>query len=233
MKKFVLHSQNCIDNINLYRDSFGDYLINEVLAESILKELYNYPILTRDIFQHSLYEILTENNNNKENNILINACSFDYLVFKDKFLIKNNPHLILDGSVFIAKILGIKKVDIVLKNYYLEEKDILLKTIVEFEELKTSSEVEISVYDEDSENNFDETDFEKAMKVFPKFQSVVSKYKNYARQKKECVQICKVLSAYVSDVQSLLELNKQAFLEIERYDANPGNLEYCMTADDY
>ena len=47
---------------------------------------------------------------------------------------------------------------------------------------------------------------------------------------------CKVLSAYVSDVQSLLELNKQAFLEIERYYANPGNfvdLEYCMTADDY
>lgn len=93
-----------------------------------------------------------------------------------------------------------------------------------------------SVYDEDSENNFDETDFEKAMKVFPKFQSVVSKYKNYARQKKECVQICKVLSGYVSDVQSLLELNKQAFLEIERYYATPGNfvdLEYCMTADDY
>lgn len=93
-----------------------------------------------------------------------------------------------------------------------------------------------SVYDEDCENNFDETDFEKAMKVFPKFQSTVSNYKNYAKQKKECVQICKVLSTYVSGVQSLLELNKQAFLEIERYYANPGNLvdlEYCMTADDY
>ena len=149
MKKFVLHSQNCIDNINLYRDSFGDYLINEVLAESILKELYNYPILTRDIFQHSLYEILTENNNNKENNILINACSFDYLVFKDKFLIKNNPHLILDGSVFIAKILGIKNIDIVLKDYYLEEKDILLKAIVEFEDSKFTNDIKISLYDEE------------------------------------------------------------------------------------
>ena len=149
MKEFVLHTQNCINNINSYKDHFGDYLINEVLVESVLKELNNYPIFTRDIFQNSLYDILTDNNV-KENNVLINACSFDYLVFKDKFLIKNNPHLILDGSVFIAKILGIKKVDIVLKNYYLEEKDILLKTIVEFEELKTSSEVEISVYDEDT-----------------------------------------------------------------------------------
>ncbi len=149
MKKFVLHSQNCIDNINLYRDNFGDYLINEVLAESILKELYNYPIITRDIFQHSLYEILTENNNNKENNILINACSFDYLVFKDKFLIKNNPHLILDGSVFIAKILGIKNIDIVLKDYYLEEKDILLKAIVEFEDSKFTNDIKISLYDEE------------------------------------------------------------------------------------
>ena len=93
-----------------------------------------------------------------------------------------------------------------------------------------------SVYDEDSENDFEQVDFEKAMKVFPKFQSAVSKYKNYAGQNKDCVQICKVLSSFVSEMQSLLELNKQAFLEIERYYANTSNLvdyAYCMCKDDY
>ena len=151
MKEFVLHTRNCINNISLYKDHFGDYLINEVLVESILKDLENYPIFTRDIFQNSLYEILTKDNGSKkEDNILINACSFDYLVFKDKFLIKNNPHLILDGSVFIAKMLNISNLDIVLKDYYLEEKDILLKAIAEFEDADFKYKINISIYDEDS-----------------------------------------------------------------------------------
>lgn len=92
-----------------------------------------------------------------------------------------------------------------------------------------------SVYDEDSDNDFDEADFEKAMKVFPKFQSLVSKYKNYAGQKKECVQICKVLSNFVSEKQSLLELNKQSFINIERYYACSANFVdpgLCWCSDD-
>jgi len=92
-----------------------------------------------------------------------------------------------------------------------------------------------SVYDENSENNFSQDDFERARKIFSKFQSTVSRYKNYAAHKKECVHICKVLSSFVSKMQSLLELNKQAFQRIERYYACSANLVdpgLCWCSDD-
>ena len=92
-----------------------------------------------------------------------------------------------------------------------------------------------SIYDEYSENNFDRVDFEKAMEIFPKFQSTVSKYINYAGQKKNCVKICKVLRKFVSDIQSLLELNKQAFLKIDQYYACSANFVdpgLCWCSDD-
>ncbi len=124
MKRFVLHNENAIENIKSYIDNFGDYLSVQKINDSFFEDLEDYPIFKRDIAQSSVYEILT-NADIKEDFILINAASFDYLVFKDKFIIKNNPHLILDGALFIAKILNIKRIDIVLKNYYLEEKDII------------------------------------------------------------------------------------------------------------
>ena len=149
MKKFVLHSENNIANIQSYKDHFGDYLAVQKIGNSFFEDLKEYPIFKRDIKQSSIYQLLTDGNI-KEDFILINAASFDYLVFKDKFLIKNNPHLILDGSVFIAKMLNISNLDIVLKDYYLEEKDILLKAIAEFEDADFKYKINISIYDEDS-----------------------------------------------------------------------------------
>ena len=141
MKKFILYSQNNINSISLYKDHFGDYLINKISIENALS------MLSKNIYRKSLYNILVENI--KEDFLLVNAASFDYLVFRDKFLIKNNPYIILDGILFIAKILNIKKIDIVLKNYYLEEKDILIKSIVEAEDEDFAREIEINIYTED------------------------------------------------------------------------------------
>ena len=119
MKKFVLHSENNISNIQLYKDHFGDYLAVQKLQESFIYDLQDFSVMSRNAYQNALYKILTDKNI-KEDFILINAASFDYLVFKDKFLIKNNPHLILDGSTFLSKILNIKRIDIVLKIFYLQ-----------------------------------------------------------------------------------------------------------------
>ncbi|WP_300366463.1 NADH-ubiquinone oxidoreductase-F iron-sulfur binding region domain-containing protein [Brachyspira sp.] len=152
MKKFVLHNENVIESIKSYIDHFGDYLAVQKINESFFEDLKNYPIFKRDITQDSIYKILTDANI-KEDFILINVASLDYLVFKDKFIIKNNPHLILDGVLFIAKILNIKKIDIVLKNYYLEEKDIIIKAIVEAEDSNFTNDTKINIYDEDSYYN--------------------------------------------------------------------------------
>ena len=149
MKKFVLHSENNISNIQLYKDHFGDYLAVQKLQESFIYDLQDFSVMSRNAYQNALYKILTDKNI-KEDFILINAASFDYLVFKDKFLIKNNPHLILDGSTFLSKILNIKRIDIVLKNFYLKEKDIFIKAIAEAEDSYTFSDIEINIYDEDS-----------------------------------------------------------------------------------
>ena len=125
MKKFVLHSEYNIVNIQSYKDHFGDYLITKPLEESFINNLRNFSVMSRDAFQNSLYKILIDKNI-KEDSIIVNAASFDYLVFKDRFLIKNNPHLILDGALYLAKILNIKIINIVLKDYYSEEKNINL-----------------------------------------------------------------------------------------------------------
>lgn len=147
MKRFVLHSENNIENIQLYKDHFGEYLAVQKIGNSFFDDLKEYTIFKRDITQNSIYQLLIDGNI-KEDFILINAASFDYLVFKDKFLLRNNPHLILDGSVFIAKILNIKRIDIVLKDYYLEERDIILKSIVEAEDANFVYDIEINIYDE-------------------------------------------------------------------------------------
>ncbi|MBW5389162.1 NADH-ubiquinone oxidoreductase-F iron-sulfur binding region domain-containing protein [Brachyspira hampsonii] len=147
MKKFVLHSENNITDIQSYKDHFGDYLNLQKIANSFFEDLKEYTLFKRDITQSSIYQLLTDGNI-KEDFILINAASFDYLVFKDKFLLKNNPHLILDGSVLIANILNIKRIDIILKDYYLEERDIILKAIVEAEDSNFVNDIEINIYDE-------------------------------------------------------------------------------------
>lgn len=147
MKKFVLHSEYNIVNIQSYKDHFGDYLITKPLEESFINNLHNFSVMSRDAFQNSLYKILIDKNI-KEDSIIVNAASFDYLVFKDRFLIKNNPHLILDGALYLAKILNIKIINIVLKDYYSEEKNILIKAIAESEDAGFAYDIKINIYDE-------------------------------------------------------------------------------------
>lgn len=149
MKKFVLHSESNITNIGTYKDHFGDYLVVQSLEQTFIRDLQSFSVLSRDAFQRSLYSILTDKNI-KEDFLIVNAASFDYLVFKDKFLIKNNPHLILDGSSFLAKILNLKRIDIVLKNYYLEEKDIIIKSVAEAEDARFIYDVKVNIYTEDT-----------------------------------------------------------------------------------
>ena len=87
----------------------------------------------------------------------------------------------------------------------------------------------------DVQDKVESEHIERARKIFSKFQSTVSRYKNYAAHKKECVHICEVLSSFVSKMQSLLELNKQAFQRIERYYACSANLVdpgLCWCSDD-
>lgn len=147
MKKFVLHSENNITNIQSYKDHFGDYLVVQKIASSFFEDLKEYPLFKRDITQFSIYQLLTDGNI-KEDFIIINAASFDYLVFRDKFILKNNPHLIIDGAIFIAHILNIKRIDVVLKDYYLEERDIIIKAIAEAEDANFTNDININIYDE-------------------------------------------------------------------------------------
>ncbi len=152
MNNFVLHNEYNIEDIKSYKDHFGDYLTVQDINDGFFQYLDSYPILKRDIMQSSMHKLLTDKNI-KEDFIIVNAASSDYLVFKDKFLINNNPHLILDGSLLIAEILNIKRIDIILKNYYLEEKDIIIKTVAEAEDLGFTNNIEINIYNENDYYN--------------------------------------------------------------------------------
>ncbi len=151
MKKYVLHSENTIDNIKTYRDYFGDYLHAKISNYNIpIEELKECPIFTRDTYQKPLYDIIISEKGN-ENTLVINGYSIDYLIFKDKFLLKNNPYLILDSAIFLSKILDIKNIDIILRNYYTKEKSILIKALAETEDIyHIDNEISINIYDEDS-----------------------------------------------------------------------------------
>lgn len=152
MKKFVLHNENNIPDIKSYKEHFGKYLIIQNVENDFLNDLFNFKLLKRDISQYSIFDIIKDNSV-IEDFLMINAASFDYMVFKDKFLIKNNPHLILDGSLFLAKLLNVKRIDIILKDYYLEEKSILIKSIEESEYSNFSLDIKIYIYDESSYYN--------------------------------------------------------------------------------
>ena len=151
MKKYVLHSESVINNIQTYRDYFGDYLHAKISNyDSLINELKECPIFTRDIYQKSIYDIIASEKNN-ESSLIINGYSIDYLIFKDKFLLKNNPYLILDAAIFLSKILDIKNIDIILRSYYSEEKNILIKALVETEDIYyIDREISINIYDENS-----------------------------------------------------------------------------------
>lgn len=160
MKRYALHNENVINNIQTYKDYFGDYLHVKISNyDNIIRELKDCPILTRDVYQKSLYDIISEkieekDSQKKEDRLIINAYSIDYLVFKDKFLLKNNPYLILDSAIFLSKILNIKNIALLLRSYYTEEKNILIKALVETEDIYyTNNEVSINIYDE---NNYKE-----------------------------------------------------------------------------
>ena len=151
MKKYVLHSESIINNIQTYRDYFGDYLNAKISNyDSIINDLKECPIFTRDIYQKSMHDIIASEKNN-ESALIINGYSMDYLIFKDKFLLKNNPYLILDAAIFLSKILNIKNIDIILRSYYLEEKNILIKALVETEDIYyIDREISINIFDENS-----------------------------------------------------------------------------------
>ena len=151
MKKYVLHSESVINNIQTYRDYFGDYLHAKISNyDSLINELKECKIFTRDIFQKSISDIIVSERDN-ENSLIINGYSIDYLIFKDKFILKNNPYLILDSAIFLSKILNIKNIDIILRSYYLEEKNILIKALVETEDVYyIDREISINIYDENS-----------------------------------------------------------------------------------
>lgn len=151
MKKYVLHSESIINNIQTYRDYFGDYLHAKISNyDSLINDLKECPIFTRDIYQKSIHNIIASEKNN-ESALIINGYSMDYLIFKDKFLLKNNPYLILDAAIFLSKILNIKNIDIILRSYYLEEKNILIKALVETEDIYyIDREISINIFDENS-----------------------------------------------------------------------------------
>ena len=151
MKKFILYNDYAAKNFKEFKDNFGDYLHTIVDEyDELLDELKIANICTRNLYKKSLYDILS-NKDNHNQSLIINAYSFDYLVFKDKFFIKNNPHLILDSAILIAKILNIKNIDILIRSYY--DKEILINAIVEAEDFyKIEDEIIINIYDENNYN---------------------------------------------------------------------------------
>lgn len=152
MKKYVLHSESIINNIQTYQDYFGDYLHAKISNyNDTIEELKECPIFTRDVYQKSLYDIIVSKDYKEDNEetLIINGYSIDYLIFKDKFLLKNNPYLILDSAIFLSKILNIKNIDIILRNYYTEEKKILIKALAETEDIYfIDGEISINIYDD-------------------------------------------------------------------------------------
>ncbi|WP_297285475.1 NADH-ubiquinone oxidoreductase-F iron-sulfur binding region domain-containing protein [uncultured Brachyspira sp.] len=152
MKKFILYNDYATKNIKDFKDNFGDYLHTTISEYDILlNELKIANIFTRDVYKKSLYNILSSKDNDNQT-LIINAYSFGYLVFKDKFFINNNPHLILDSAILIAKILNIKNIDILIRSYY--NKETLINAIAEAEDFyKIESEININIYDE---NNYKE-----------------------------------------------------------------------------
>ena len=143
MNNFVLHNEYNIEDIKSYKDHFGDYLTVQDINDGFFQYLDSYPILKRDIMQSSMHKLLTDKNI-KEDFIIVNAASSDYLVFKDKFLINNNPHLILDGSLLIAEILNIKRIDIISKINNIKIKRCLSKNLIIF--FTNSSKFSITIF---------------------------------------------------------------------------------------
>lgn len=171
MKRFVLHSETQIDNINTYRDYFGDYLFKGTdNFDSIINALRENQVFKRDIFHKDLASVLKQEKDTvfNKDTLIVNAFSIEYLVFKDRFLIKNNPHLILDGISYLAKILKISNIDIILRSYYRKEKEILIQALADAEDLfYLDTYFKINIYDKTNYNKkIDITFFENNEYVF-------------------------------------------------------------------
>ena len=134
MKRYVLYNENIINNIQTFKDYFGDFLYSKIKIENynnIISDLKEYPIFTRDAYQKSLYDIIISKKENEET-LIINGYSIDYLVFKDKFLLKNNPYLILDSAIFLSKILNIKLIE----NMIIRKKETYPLSMIKDKELR-------------------------------------------------------------------------------------------------
>ena len=70
MKRYVLYNENIINNIQTFKDYFGDFLYSKIKIENynnIISDLKEYPIFTRDAYQKSLYDIIISKKRKRRN----------------------------------------------------------------------------------------------------------------------------------------------------------------------
>lgn len=216
MKSFVLQNKKPVLSLKEYKEIYNGYFSYRIINNSIVSELENMPIFTRDFFERSLYDIFSNISDDSDDELLINAYSLDYLSFKDRFIILNDPHLLLDGALSFCKILNLKKLRIVIRNIFEKEYKTLINAVKELRDEGYAADIKIFI-DKDAKITY--YDLQNAKYAFDT-ESVIQfahfahlgsiRFKNYGKRNYKGT----VLSSVTGDIKEvgLYEVELSTFL---------------------
>jgi len=118
--------KNNLVSLSDYKELFKGYSSYRMINSSMLSDIEDLNIRTKDVFENSLFNILKNSSEIKNTDTLnINALSLDYLLFKDREIIACSPHLVLDGALSVAKIMSLSNINIYINKYFVDEYKIL------------------------------------------------------------------------------------------------------------
>ena len=120
--------KNNLASLSDYIELFGGYSSYRMINSSMLSNIQDLNIRTKDLFENSLFDMLANFSKNTDT-LNINALSLDYLLFKDREIIGCNPHLFIDGVLSVAKILLLNNINIYINKYFTDEYKILSRAL--------------------------------------------------------------------------------------------------------
>lgn len=149
MDYYSIKETDCLNSIEKYKYKYGNYFSADYSPNKknylILQNISDVVLHTKDFFEENLYNKLLRFNPSHNDNLIINAFSEDYLSFKSREIIKNNPHLLIDAIVLTAKNFEFKNAEIYLKWCYKNEAEILEKAIEEAKLENLTSDINIKI----------------------------------------------------------------------------------------
>ena len=141
--------KNNLISFSDYKELFNGYSSYRIINSSMLSDIEDLNLRTKDNFENSLYNILTNSSKIKNTDTLnINALSLDYLLFKDREIIESSPHLFIDGALSVAKIMSLNNINIYINKYFRDVYKILTLALSDATEAGYLNNINISIIDD-------------------------------------------------------------------------------------